>query len=217
MAAQWWAGIGDIRAAIDELPFVRGLADGSLEQAAFTWYLAQDALYLREYSRVLAEASKLAPTPAEQAFWASSAHGAIVTELELHASWLSADAVFDATASDATTGYINHLLAAAARGNYAEVVAAVLPCFWIYVDVGSRLVHRATSDNPYAAWLRTYGDEAFQALNDEAIRIVTSCAAGASEPTRALMRAAFEKSSQHELNFFAAPLNQPLRLAPVGD
>ena len=217
VAAQWWAGIGDIRGAIDESPFVRGLADGSLDEAAFTWYLAQDALYLREYSRVLAEASKLAPTPAEQAFWASSAHGAIVTELELHASWLTAEAVFDATASDTTTEYVNHLLAAAARGSYAEVVAAALPCFWIYVDVGSRLVHHATPDNPYAAWLQTYGDEAFQAVNQEAIRIVTSCAAGASEQTRARMRTAFEKSARHELDFFAAPLSQPLRLAPVGD
>lgn len=212
VAAQWWAGIGGIRTAIDELPFVRGLADGSLEEAAFAWYLAQDALYLREYSRVLAEASRLAPTPAEQAFWASSAHSAIVTELELHARWLTAEAVFDATASDTTTDYVNHLLAAAARGSYAEVVAAVLPCFWIYVDVGSRLVLAATAENPYAAWLQTYGDEAFRAANREAIGIVTSCAAGASQSTRERMWTAFETSSQHELNFFAAPLKQSVLL-----
>ncbi|MDN5895537.1 MAG: bifunctional hydroxymethylpyrimidine kinase/phosphomethylpyrimidine kinase, partial [Nocardioides sp.] len=142
----WWTGIGETRAAIDELPFVRSLADGSLDEAAFTWYLAQDALYLKDYSRVLAEASRLAPTPAEQAFWASSAHGAIATELELHANWLPANAMFDANASEVTTEYVNHLLATAARGSYPEMIAAVLPCFWIYVDVGSRLVHQATPD-----------------------------------------------------------------------
>ncbi len=89
IAADWWQEIAGIRAGIDELPFIRALADGSLERAPFLSYLAQDALYLRDYARVLAEAARLAPTSAEQAFWADSAHGSIVGELELHASWLT--------------------------------------------------------------------------------------------------------------------------------
>lgn len=214
VAGQWWAGIEDIRAAIDELDFITGLVDGSLDEAAFTWYLAQDALYLKDYSRALAEASKLAPTPAEQAFWAHSAHGAIATELELHANWLPSESMFDATASPVTTGYVNHLLATAARGSYEELIAAVLPCFWIYVDVGSRLVHHATTSNPYAAWLQTYGDPAFEDLNRQAIEIVTAHAATATPTGRERMRSAFTTSAQHELNCFAAPLHQePQHLA----
>ncbi|MGJ9422570.1 bifunctional hydroxymethylpyrimidine kinase/phosphomethylpyrimidine kinase [Aeromicrobium sp. CF3.5] len=206
IAGDWWDGVADTRAAIDDLEFVRGLSDGTLEQESFAWYLAQDALYLREYSRVLAEASKLAPTPAEQAFWASSAHGAIATELELHASWLPTGAVFDAEPSATTTAYVDHLLAIAARGGYAVLIAAVLPCFWIYVDVGTRLAPHATSDHPYAAWLRTYADPEFCALNDQAIEIVTRHAAATDPTTRERMRRAFVTSSRHELQFFAAPM-----------
>ncbi len=62
IAADWWQEIAGIRAGIDELPFIRALADGSLERAPFLSYLAQDALYLRDYARVLAEAARLAPT-----------------------------------------------------------------------------------------------------------------------------------------------------------
>lgn len=116
IAQDWWAGIGDVRAAIDDLDFIRGLTDGSLEEAAFAWYVAQDALYLAEYSRVLAEASKLAPTPDEQAFWARSAYEAITAEVELHANWVPPDTVFDTRASRVTTEYVNHLLATVARG-----------------------------------------------------------------------------------------------------
>ena len=61
--ADWWAEIAGVRAEIDDLPFVRGLADGTLGREAFLEYLAQDALYLRDYARALAEAARLAPTP----------------------------------------------------------------------------------------------------------------------------------------------------------
>lgn len=206
IAKDWWDGTSDIRAEIEELEFLRSLASGTLEREAFTWYLAQDALYLKDYSRALAEASKLAPTPAEQAFWASNAHGAIATELELHANWLSVDTMFDAAPSATTTAYVDHLLAIAARGNYGELIAAVLPCFWIYVDTGARLAPHATPDNPYAAWLQTYADPTFAALNQEAVRIVTTHAASANDATRARMRAAFETSARHERRFFAAPM-----------
>lgn len=204
----WWEGIADTRAAIDELDFVRQLGEGSLAAEPFTWYLAQDALYLRDYSRALAAASTLAPTPAEQAFWAGSAHQSIVTELELHAGWLPNEGVCDATASATTTAYVDHLLAAATRGDYGELIAALLPCFWVYVDVGSRLVHLATDDHPYAAWLRTYSDADFEASTRQAIDIVTAHAAAADEATRRRMRAAFDVSARHELDFFAAPLRR---------
>ncbi|WP_427870177.1 bifunctional hydroxymethylpyrimidine kinase/phosphomethylpyrimidine kinase [Leucobacter luti] len=223
VALEWWDGIAPTRAAIDGLDFVRGLASGALDRDAFTWYLEQDALYLRDYSRVLAAASALAPTPGEQAFWASSANGAIAAELDLHASFLvragadgagadstkpARDPLFGAEPSAVTIAYVDHLLAAAARGSYAEIVAAVLPCFWLYVDTGSRLLDHATDDNPYASWLRTYGDPEFEGLNREAIRIVTECAAGADAATRARMRRAFEISARHELEFFAEPLRR---------
>ena len=51
---EWWEGVADVRTAIDDLAFVRGLSDGTLPEEAFGWYLAQDALYLRDYARVLA-------------------------------------------------------------------------------------------------------------------------------------------------------------------
>lgn len=211
IARDWWHDISDIRNAIDDLSFIRGLATGSLEEDAFVWYLAQDALYLRDYSRVLAQASKLAPTPAEQAFWASSAHGAIATELELHSKWLPSDELFDAAPSRTTTEYLNHLLATAARGNYTELIAAVLPCFWIYVDVGARLKEHATPQNPYAAWLQTYGDPDFEELNRQAVQIVTSHAASATVTEQRKMQDAFNSSARHELNFFAAPLQRESR------
>lgn len=220
--ADWWQQIAGIRQRIDELPFIRALADGTLEHGPFLFYLAQDALYLRDYARVLAEAARLAPTSDEQAFWANSAHGAIVGELELHASWLTPSqgvgaATFAAPPSPITTAYLDHLRSVAFGGDYDELVAALLPCFWLYTDLGRRL-HAGDFDarardprHPYASWLETYADPAFAEATRRAIDIVTGAAAATDAGARARMLRAFEASSAHELAFFAAPMGaQPV-------
>jgi thiaminase len=227
--AEWWAGIADVRRGIDDLPFIRGLAEGTLARGPFLAYLGQDALYLRDYARVLAEASRLAPDTAAQAFWANSAHGALVGELELHASWLSEEGAvghgagepvsaaqgeasaartFAAEPDATTTAYLDHLLATAGRGDYAVLVAALLPCFWLYTDLGDRLstgefgAAALAPEHPYASWLATYADPSFADATREAIAIVTRAASGATPERRERMHRAFRVSSEHELAFF---------------
>ncbi|MDQ0648886.1 hydroxymethylpyrimidine kinase/phosphomethylpyrimidine kinase/thiamine-phosphate diphosphorylase [Microbacterium natoriense] len=217
IATDWWERISGIRSDIDGLPFIRALADGTLGREAFVFYLEQDALYLREYARVLAEASRLAPTSAEQAFWAHSAHGSIVGELELHASWLTPDAgvsaeTFAAERAPATMAYLDHLRATAFTGDYAELIAAILPCFWLYDDLGRRLhagefgEYACDPQHPYASWLATYADPAFEQATVQAIAYVAEAAVSASPERRSRMHRAFEISAAHELAFFAAPL-----------
>ncbi|MFB6611014.1 bifunctional hydroxymethylpyrimidine kinase/phosphomethylpyrimidine kinase [Agromyces sp. NPDC056379] len=212
--AEWWADIADVRREIDELPFIRSLADGSLSREPFLAYLAQDALYLRDYARVLSEAARLAPDAPAQAFWANSAHGSIVGELELHESWLGSEAGTAASASPdpTTTAYLDHLLATAQRGDHAVLIAALLPCFWIYTDLGERLAAGEFGEtaldpgHPYASWLATYADPGFAVATREAIGFVTRAASGATPEHRERMHRAFVASARHESAFFAAPL-----------
>ena len=218
----WWERTTGVRASIDELPFIRALADGTLAPEPFLFYLAQDALYLRDYARVLAEAARLAPTAHEQAFWAQSAQGAIIGELELHASWLTPGegvdaATFAAAPAPATVAYLDHLRSVAFGGDYARLIAAVLPCFWLYTDLGRRLhtgefgEYARDLRHPYSSWLATYADPAFEEATEQAIAYVTAAAASATAFDRARMLQAFEVSSAHELAFFAAPFTSAVR------
>lgn len=208
ITASWWEDIADLRARIDRLPFVTTLADGTLDPARFAWYLQQDAIYLRAYARVLARASALAPTAEEQVFWAKAAAGSIEAEMELHRSWLSAYAVdgMEVEPSLTTTAYLDHLHAATVDGDYGAVVAALLPCYWIYQDLGERLVTSSHPAHPFAAWLDTYADPAFALANAQAIDIVGAAAARADEDGLRAMRRAFLASSAHEEAFFAEPI-----------
>lgn len=208
IAVEWWEGIREVRERIDAHPFITQLADGTLPDDAFRWYLTQDAIYLGEYSRALAEASKLAPTAAEHAFWAESAYGAVATERQLHESWIADAEIADAVAGPVCRAYLDHLAACGFRANYPVLIAALLPCFWIYQDVGDRLVTKSHDAHPYRDWLGTYGDEAFAESTRRAIDLVIAAATRSDETTRALMWDAFLASAEHEYAFFAAPLER---------
>ena len=195
--------------AIYALDFIRGLADGTLPEHEFAYYLAQDAIYLNGYSRVLARAAAVAPTEAEQLFWARSAQTCLEVESELHRSWLSTRPAARGL-GPVTKSYVDHLLAASVSGSYAVLVAAALPCFWLYAEVGATL-HReflaggAPGAHPYAEWLRTYADEDFASATRQAIAYTDAAAREASASERQAMALAFRQSSRYEVDFFDAP------------
>lgn len=199
-----WTEAAPVRADVDDCAFVRGLASGDLDRAAFTWYLGQDLLYLREYARVLARAAALAPSTEEQRFWASASASCLAEEARLHESHVDATGL--EPAAD-TTAYTDHLHAVSASGSYAVLVAAVLPCFVLYTDIGARWRGTFAPDHAYADWLTAYGDEVFAASSTEASRIADAAARAASPTVRSLMSAAYARSMQLELAFFEAPLS----------
>ncbi|BCW67371.1 hypothetical protein NicSoilB4_21340 [Arthrobacter sp. NicSoilB4] len=202
------AATADLK-AIYGLDFIRGLADGTLPENEFAYYLAQDALYLNGYSRVLARAAAIAPTEAEQLFWARSAQNCLEVESELHRTWLSTRTAVT-TPGPVTKSYVDHLLAASISGSYGVLVAAVLPCFWLYAEVGETLYRQflaagAPESHPYAVWLRTYADEAFVAATRQAVAYTDAAARAASAGERDAMTLAFRQSARYEVDFFDAP------------
>ncbi|MDO5498392.1 MAG: TenA family protein [Propionibacteriaceae bacterium] len=203
-----WADVRPILEAIETHPFVTGLGDGSLDRDKFLYYMAQDALYLADYGRVLALAGAQAPTVEELQFWADSATATAVTERELHAEFVADFA--DAEPSPTCVAYTSFLANCATQGSYAVLAAGVLPCFWIYDHIGRRLLdtldHRA--DHPYAAWINTYADPAFT----EASRLAQELTNAAVDPLpleqqeRALR--AFRTASRYEWMFWDAAWRQ---------
>jgi thiaminase len=208
-----WDRTAGWRDAVERMPFIRALADGSLPADAFGFYLAQDAAYLVEFSRALSIASQLAPDRTAQSFFASSAHVAIEVEADLHRTWLAAHPPPSESAepSPVTVAYTDHLLATALGGSFPVLVAAVLPCYWLYAHIGEVLLRQAGSleGHPYQAWISTYADPAFQEATATARAIADGAAAGADQVTTDRMLTAFERSSMHEYLFFEQGLTRP--------
>src|SRR5205809_1595998 len=79
-----WEHTAALRAAIHRLPFNTELAAGTLAPERFRFYILQDAIYLGQYSGVLALAAARAPDAANLQAFAQSALGAVAVEQRLH-------------------------------------------------------------------------------------------------------------------------------------
>lgn len=197
----------ELRERIFDLPFNRDLAAGSLSQERFQFYMIQDSLYLKEYSRALAIASAKAPDTAAMEQFAKSAQGALIVERALHEGFFERFGIASEDAaqhepSPTCYGYTNFLLAVAHQASYEELVAAVLPCFWVYWDVGNHIAADAAPDNAYQAWIDTYSDPSFGESVDAVIAISNAAADRVTETHRAEMLSAFKRSVQYEWMFW---------------
>lgn len=142
-----WDSIASTYGAILEHPFIAGLTTGDLEREAFEFYVVQDALYLQEYSRALALCAARAPNEDATKMFAEHAAGAIAVEHQLHDSFfkdfgLSERDVRETEMAPTNLAYTSYLLATTYRGSFGEALGAVLPCYWIYMEVGKELIRR---------------------------------------------------------------------------
>ena len=210
---QAWQQTAPLRGAIHAMPFNAELAAGTLSQARFQGYIIQDALYLGEYSRVLALAAARGPDSATLRSFAESALEAVAVEQILHERYLT-DFGIDpsdlarAEPSPDCLGYTSFLLATAYHEPWEVLVAALLPCFWLYWDVGNAIARVAAPDNPYRAWIDTYADEGFGNAVKAVIGITDTAADGASAIVRQRMAKAFERCCQYEWLFWDGAYRQ---------
>src|SRR6201987_1189333 len=179
-----WQRTAALRQAIHRLPFNVELASGSLSRERFQTYIVQDAIYLGQFSRTLAISAAKAPDTATMQSFAQSALGAIAVEQALHGRYLrdfgiDPAGIADAEPSPDCLAYTSYLIAAAYHDPWEVLVAALLPCFWLYWDVGGAIARTAAPQNPYRAWIDTYADELFC----EAVRAVIAIPNRAAEAT----------------------------------
>ncbi len=208
-----WEKAAPLRAAMRDMPFNTELAAGTLPRAAFRHYMLQDALYLVGYGRVLALAAAKAPDADEVLRFSKAAQTAIVVERALHASYLgrfgiSAGEAEAAEPSPTCAAYVNFLLAEAAVGSFASLIGAILPCFWVYREIGLRVAARSAPDNFYQAWIDTYSDEAFGAATDEMIQVYDRAHAAAGAQEQARMEAKFLSCCRYEWMFWDGAYRQ---------
>lgn len=198
-----------LRQAIADHPFNQALADGTLDQDRFGFYLVQDARYLVGYSRALAVASSRSPDTDAAAFFARSAHTALVVERSLHdgemrrLGW-GAGRIAAVPTSPTALAYTSFLGAVASTEPWPVVVAALLPCFWVYLDVGLDIAKRtaAVADHPYRAWIDTYSDEEFAASVATVRQIADDAATSATPTIVAGMIDRFARATAYEWMFW---------------
>jgi thiaminase/transcriptional activator TenA len=204
---QSWSRNVGLFEKIMTLPFNKELMDGTLSQSRFKHYMIQDAYYLEGFARALSFASAKGHNVDHIVHFADAAQTAILVERSLHADFfvkfgVSRETFETAEPTPVCEHYISYIIRVAALEPFEVLLAALLPCFWIYREVGRKIHERAAPNNPYKAWIDTYAGEEFEKAVDSMISVVDGVARDVSPRTLKGMHHAFRRSTQLEWMFW---------------
>ena len=208
-----WHSIEPIYAAILRHPFIAGLTDGSLPRKSFEFYAVQDALYLREFARSLAIAAARASKDDWIIMLSDHAAGALRVERTLHEGFfrefeLTPEDVLATPLAPTTLAYTHYLLAVAYGRPFHEALAALLPCYWIYWEVGKLLAKRLPEHPIYAEWIQAYASEGFGERVQLQLALIDRLAAQATPTELTRLEEHFTQSSRYEYLFWDQAYHQ---------
>ena len=185
-------------------PFIKELAAGTLAPDIFDRYLAQDELYIGNYGRQMFELAELIPDPSQHEMFCAFAQEGIEGEKAMHALLIERFGIdTQVLPSPITADYNAHTQEAIATGSKEIGLAAMLPCMWVYNEVGQHILRTAAVEgNPYREWIQEYGNEAFTEGVAQVLELADSYAAATDEATRERMTSAFIEATRFEYFFW---------------
>jgi thiaminase/transcriptional activator TenA len=142
-------------------PFLRELADGTLPLEKFRFFIEQDNFYLVEYARCLAMGAAKSRTETELRYFTVDLNQVLDAELPSNRALLAkiremgaADHGGSLTMAPANVAYTGFMQSLALRGGPLEIMSALLPCAWSYVEIATELAAQGPSGHEvYADWV----------------------------------------------------------------
>ncbi len=186
-------------------PFVRGLANGSLDPDAFKNYVAQDAFFLRAFFSAYALGAARAVERSDVVQRLHRLMSGVLDELKLHEAYAKSLAIDlgDVRPHPTVRGYTDFLLRTAWTAEVGEIMAAMTPCMRLYAYLGQELAPEDHSQNPYREWIETYSSQEFESLAAELESLLDQLAEDSHREALA-----YRYAMRCELDFFSAAFDE---------
>lgn len=188
-------------------PFVQGIKNGTLAMEKFRFYIKQDAYYVREFAKLHGMAAAQTDDADAVAKLLRIGVGLAEGELQLHQSVFQTLGISDqewaafCPAPDAYA-YISHLYHVVSKGKLGYTLAALMPCPWLYYEIGLHLKEARPKEKVFQDWIEQYSNEA----NGEHVAaerdLWDEVAGSADKAERDRMIHIFMQSSYYELQFW---------------
>ena len=170
----------EIWEAYHEHPFVKGIADGSLDKEKFKYYMIQDYLYLIDYTKVFALGAAKAKDLSAMKLFAGYTHAILDGEMDIHRAYMARLGITPEEAETANVAldnlsYTSYMLRVAYEEGQAEVAAAILSCAVSYEVIAKKIVenHPEALNHPfYGEWVSGYVADAYHEENQVLIDLM---------------------------------------------
>ena len=200
--------------------FIKGIQDGRLPAEVFRYYLIQDRYYLEHFSRVHLLTAEKASDPEVKALLLLGATHLAQGEQAIRETFfkelhITAAEIKTTPIAPTAYHYVSHMYRQLIDGTVNSAVAGLLPCAWLYQEIGTALIKQGSPNSLYQRWIETYSGEASAKEVQSQCELVNRLfdESPASEQTQ--MIDAFCVSSQMEFLFWE--MSQNLEQWPKGD
>jgi thiaminase len=188
-------------AAMAAHPFVLGLADGTLPDAALRAWVQQDRVFVLEERRMLAALRAHGLPPALDRLLAGL-DGGLVAEAEAFAR-AAGERGFAADAEPwpLCLGYTSYLRGAAYDG-VLEGLTALYAAERAYLDTWTAVAARSPAGSPYRGWIENWSGEEFRAVVADLGRHLDDLAGTPSPALAERLETVFARAARFELAFW---------------
>ena len=204
------ASAKDIWAGYDEHPFVRGIADGTLDKEKFKYYMIQDYLYLIDYARVFALGTVKSTDSETMKLCAAYVKQILDGEMDIHKGYMHRlgisleEAETTKPALD-NISYTSYMLRVAYDGGAPEVMAAILSCAVSYEVIGKHIVEKnpkAAEHEFYGEWISGYSAPEYAEANRKLEALTERLIADCGDERFARLKEIFINCSRYEGAFW---------------
>ena len=148
--------------------FVKLIANGTLKESSFKYYLSQDYLFLIHFARAYALAAYKSDNLADIRQAADGLNAIINTEMDLHvkfcSEWDLSEPIMEVLPEAAETiAYTRYVLEKGSSGDLLDLHVALAPCIIGYAEIGN-LFKGQISSNPFGAWIEMYASDEYQLI-----------------------------------------------------
>lgn len=197
-------------------PFVAGIGRGDLARDRYEFFLKQDYVYLIEFSRLFALGVAKGNSLSDMRYFGALLQGTLDIEMELHrktcaAFGISADELELTEPAMITTSYTNLLVRTCYEGNFADIMAVLLPCATGYIEIGKKLKSEGLPQNQfYQDWINTYSSAEFEQFANWLIDRLNQLADEAAPERKKSWLRLYQMSARFEYLFFEMSWNKEL-------
>ncbi|UTR14166.1 thiaminase II [Salipaludibacillus sp. LMS25] len=145
-------------------PFVQGIGKGELSKDQLIHYVKQDFEYLNAMIQTRAYTMAKCTSRDKMAFLNEGISFILSDETHPHHNFCDVAGVnYEALQGENLAPNAHHyscyMLQVSQSGSLGEALAVALPCPWIYLDIGERLMNEIKPDksHPFYPWISFYG------------------------------------------------------------
>ncbi len=188
-------------------PFVLQLQEGNLDPSIFRYYLIQDAYYLKAFSEAYHLLADKTSNQEMKRLLKQNAQSLVEGELFIHQQFFKELEISDQEMEQHPIAptcyhYISHIYRQFAESNLGIAFASLLPCPWLYHDIGKSLNLKPSPNPLYQQWIETYiTDELEQQIREEGA-LVNQLYRESDETDKKKMLDAFHISVHMEAKFW---------------